>query len=97
MQFTNYVDVLDHIDASIVDDTRILEQIAQGAFITDAHKNEACEQYYAAAFIMGAARSQFRKLIEDFENSHLLGDDVYPKTINIAYKVTMPLETRRSK
>ena len=36
---------------------------------------------------MGADRSRFGKIIEDLENSHLLGDDVYPKTINDAYNL----------
>ena len=78
-QFTIHVNVRDHIGANIVNDTGILEQLAQGAAITDAHKNEAREQYLAAAFIMGADRSRFGKLIKDLENSHLLGDDAYPR------------------
>ena len=78
-QFTIHVNVRDHIGANIVNDTGILEQLAQGAAITDVHKNEAREQYLAAAFIMGADRSRFGKLIKDLENSHLLGDDAYPR------------------
>ena len=84
-QFTNHANVLNHIGANNVDDSGILQQSVQGPCIADAHKSEAQEQYYTAAFIMGVDRDWFGKLIEDLENSHLLGDDVYFKTINEAY------------
>ena len=86
-QFMNHVDVLDHIGANVVNDSGIISQIAKGTPITDAHKTEAREQYFSAAFIMGADHSRFGKLIEDLENSHLLGDDIYPKTMNDAYNL----------
>ena len=86
-QFTNHVNVLEHIGANVVDDTGIIEQIAQGAIVTDAHREQAKEQYFATPFLMGADQSRFGKLIEDLENSHLLGDDIYPKTINYAYNL----------
>ena len=82
-QFTNHVKVFDHIGANVVDDIGILDQITQGAVVTDAHKNEAREQYFVAVL----HRSCLGKLSEDLGNSRLLGDNVYPKTINDAYKL----------
>ena len=86
-QFMNHVSVLDHIGANVVNDSGILDMVAKGTPVTDAHRTEAREQYFASAFIMGADRSRFGKLIEDLENSHLLGDDIYPKTMNDAYNL----------
>ena len=37
--------------------------------------------------MMGFDRSQFGQRIEDLKNSHLIGDDVYPKAINDVYNL----------
>ena len=81
------MDVLDHIGANVVNDSGLLDKISGGNAITDVHQAEAKEQYLATAFLMGADRNRFGKLIEDLENAHLLGDDTYPKTINEAYNL----------
>ena len=49
-------------------------------------KNEAQGQYLAIAYLLGANRAQYRKLIENLENDFLRQNN-YPKTVTAAYNL----------
>lgn len=48
---------------------------------------KAKEYSLACAFILGADRTRFGKLVEDLENSYTQGQDKYPKTMTDTYKL----------
>ena len=50
---------------------------------------KAKDRYYAVAFILGADRTRYGKMIEDLENAMVQGDDRYPKTLNDAYNLLL--------
>jgi Reverse transcriptase (RNA-dependent DNA polymerase)/Zinc knuckle len=88
-QFNNHVDVLKHVGAVIGPDTSIAQELAGGGTktVSATHNKEATERYLAVAFLLGADRIRYGKLIEDMENSYLQGQNNYPKTINDAYNL----------
>jgi hypothetical protein len=51
----------------------------------NATKEGAIEEYLAMAFLMGADRNRYGKLIEDLENAFTQGQDNYPRTVTGAY------------
>jgi hypothetical protein len=46
---------------------------------------DAQERYLAVAFILGADRGRFGRLVEDLENAYLQGQNKYPTTMTAAY------------
>jgi hypothetical protein len=89
-QFQNTVNVIEHSGGSIGDDPGILEALAlKKNFDTAAIaatelaklQKEAHEQ---AAFLLGADRARYGRLIESLKNNYLQGQDRYPKTITSA-------------
>jgi Zinc knuckle len=82
----NHVDVIKLVEANIAPDEGIAKEIAgAGNAVTVLHQTEATERYFAVAFLLGSDRVRFGKLIEDLENSHLQGQNNYPKTVQDAY------------
>jgi hypothetical protein len=51
----------------------------------NAAREGAIEEYLAMAFLMGADRNRYGKLIEDLENAFTQGQDNYPRTVTGAY------------
>jgi hypothetical protein len=51
----------------------------------NAARDGAIEEYLAIAFLMGADRNRYGKLIEDLENAFTQGQDNYPRTVTGAY------------
>ncbi len=51
-------------------------------------KNFAREAYLACAFLLGADRNQYGKLIKEIENNYIQGQDGYPKTVTTAYNLS---------
>lgn len=91
-QFNDHIDILTHVGAVIGPDTSIVHQIAGPTVvaadaITDAHRLEARNKYLAVAFLLGADRIRYGKLIEDMENSYLQGTDMFPATIGAVYTI----------
>mmetsp|Transcript_26895 Transcript_26895/g.38143 ORF Transcript_26895/g.38143 Transcript_26895/m.38143 type:complete len:435 (+) Transcript_26895:354-1658(+) len=50
-------------------------------------KDKAQEQFFAILLIQQADKVRFRQLIADLENSFIMGEDCYPKTITKAYEI----------
>jgi hypothetical protein len=80
-QYQNIVDVIEHTRGLIGNDPGILEALATkkgtadlaAIAVTDLAllQKEAHEQYLAAAFLLGADRTRFRRLIEGLKNDYL--------------------------
>jgi hypothetical protein len=78
--------VLKLVAANIAPNEGIAKEIASaGNQVMADHRLEATEQYYRVAFLLGSNRVRYGKLIEDLENSHLKGQNNYPKTVQDAY------------
>ena len=52
-------------------------------------RRAARQRYLATAFLLGADRNRYGKLIEDLENDFIQGEDKYPKTIEAAYRLLL--------
>ena len=96
--FQNCVDVISHCGGAIDQEPGFVEPIAKELGIIlplpdgDSRKQvteAASQRYLALAFLMGADRTRYGKLLEDLENSYLQGRDDYPKTLNEAYTLLM--------
>jgi hypothetical protein len=82
----NHVDVIKLVEANIGPDEGIAKELAgAGNTVTAAHRTDAFERYFAVAFLLGSDHVRYGKLIEDLENSHLQGQNNYPKTVQDAY------------
>jgi hypothetical protein len=95
-KFQNCVDVLEHCGGSVghvaglvnltLADRDIDPNLATRAELTEAIKTTE-DQYLATAFLAGADRSRYGKLIENLENDFTQGQDRYPKTLTAAYSL----------
>jgi hypothetical protein len=87
-QWMNHVDVIKLVEANIAPDEGIAKELAgPGNAVTVDHRVETTERYFAVAFLLGSNRVWFGKLIEDLENSHLQGQNNYPKMVLDAYSL----------
>ena len=91
-QFLNIVEVISTIDGSIGVDPGTQKMVAREkgktlADLTDADRLEAEERYLAVAFILGADRGRYGKLIENLENDFLQNRNSYPQTVTSAYNL----------
>ena len=94
--FKNNIEVVQHNGGSFgIEEGLVAEQLkevgsdfatATPAQLTIA-QDEAKDMSMAVAFVLGADRGRFGKLIEDLENSYTQGTDKYPKTLTDAYKL----------
>lgn len=96
--FNNVVDTINTTKADIgVDESIAIYYAKTEDGITDittldptqklALKKKAKERYLATAFILGADRSRYGRLIEEMENSFIKGKDEYPTTLTDAYNL----------
>ena len=95
--FQNMVDVVKHSGGSIGDEPGIHKALLQEKHITATQlskqsaderaefKKEVQERYLAVAFLLGADRARYGRLIEGLENSYLQGQNNYPTTVAAAY------------
>ena len=82
------VSVIEHSGDSVGCEPSIEASVAINTQLTDAEtKKTAQEQYLAVAFLLGADRSKFGRLLENLENDFLQGQNNYPKTITGAYNL----------
>ena len=95
-RFQNIVDVIEHSGGSIGVHPGVVSALASKRTIDmdtmttqqkDALEKEAKDMYLAIAFLLNSDRSRYGRLIEDLENSYLLGEDKYPKTVTSAYDI----------
>ena len=97
--FVNLVEVAEMAGASIGRDDNAVRDILRAERTFDignpspaervAAERQAKEQYLAVAFLLGANRDRYGKLIEDIENAMVQGNDTYPKTVNDAYNLLL--------
>ncbi|KAL7559814.1 hypothetical protein ACA910_003978 [Epithemia clementina (nom. ined.)] len=96
LQFTNVVEILDHCGARLDCDDGVIDKIlANSAADPDNPTNaertaagvEARDWYLAFAFLAGADRTRYGRLLENLENDFLQGQDRYPKTVTAAYNL----------
>ena len=96
----NQRDVVEHCGGNIGDHKSLMKHCPdkKPAGTTDAKtalnkrkaKKEAKEAYMAMAFISGANRIKYGRLIEELENSYLKGNkNEYPKTVTDAYNLLL--------
>jgi hypothetical protein len=92
--FVNTVKVIKHCGGDIGTDQSLVNEmlggrdraIASDASIADAERL-AKEKYLACAFILGADKTRYGRLLEDLENSFTQGSDKFPKNMMNAYNV----------
>jgi hypothetical protein len=89
-QYRNVTDVLTHSGAIVGFEPGLFQEFAIERNktieeLTEEDKAEIQERYHAMAFLLGADRNRFGKLIEDLENEFLRGHDDFPKTLTSAY------------
>ena len=94
--FKNNVDVVEHNGGTLGIEEGVVKMVLAENGLTMSGANEgqmsnaqakAREYSLACAFILGADKIRFGKLLEDLENSYTQGDDKYPKTMTDAYKL----------
>jgi hypothetical protein len=95
-QFNNNVEVVEHCGGSLGNDTGIGKMVMDDygwtagsldASQTATLRTEVKDRYLATAFLLGAERSKYGKLVENLENDFLQGHDNYPKTLDHTYKL----------
>lgn len=73
-KFQNLLSVLEAVGAVIGPDTSVANALAGGgANVTQRHLDAAGDRALAVAFLLGADKVRYGRLIEDLENSHLQG------------------------
>jgi hypothetical protein len=91
-QFMNLFDVTGHIGGSIGCNPKILYIISKAnnygvADLSGEERHTVKEQYLAVAFIFGADRPRFSRIIDKLQHDYLQGYDGYPKTVQSAYSL----------
>ena len=93
-KFQNTVDVLDHCGAGAGNMPGLLQAILEESSINpdNATKEqvatalqESQERYLAVAFLLGADKARYGRLLENMENDYAQGVDRYPRTVIAAY------------
>jgi hypothetical protein len=92
--FRNTIDVIEHTGGSIGHEPGLNEYVATRNNIDYDHmdaaeeedvQNESHERYLAVAFILGADKLRYGRLLESLENNFLQGQNRYPATVTAAY------------
>ena len=97
-KFQNSVEVIEHcggdlgIDKGLIDNTfatanPVVNRETATPATVEAAKKYAREQYLACAFLLGADRKRYGKLLENLENDYTQKNDRWPKTITDAYSL----------
>jgi hypothetical protein len=97
-RYKNQVEVAEHcgvdvgVHAEAIDETLIVMGLTR-AGACDAQLKVAMEvsreEYLGCAFILGADRKRYGKLVEDTENAYIQKDDKYPKSLTEAYHLLL--------
>jgi Zinc knuckle len=88
--FQNQVDVINHVGGIIGNDPALFKKIAKDISkdveeLNDRDKEMAQDEFLAIAFLNGADRNRYGKLLDRLQNDYLQGQDGYPKTLTGAY------------
>ena len=92
--FQNLVDVIEHCGGTIglepgIQKALAVERGEDLAAITAAERavidSDARDMYLATAFILGADKTRYGRLLESLENEFLMGQNKYPTTVTLAY------------
>ena len=95
-KFKNAVEVVDHVGGFLETSTTINKQAAKDlgynyAAATPAQLEEihdkARDMYLAVAFLLGADRRRYGKVIQSFENGYTQGSTKWPTTLQQAFNV----------
>ena len=93
--FQNLVDVIEHTGGIIGLEPGIMKAFnlkygrAANKVLTAAEKAVTKDNYLATAFILGADRNRYGKLVEYLENAFLQGRNDYPETLAGAYNLLL--------
>ena len=91
--FQNLVDVIEHTGGIIGLEPGIMKAFNlkygrdANKLLTAAEKAVTKDNYLAIAFILGADRNRYGKLVEDLENAFLQGRNDYPDTLSGAFNL----------
>eukprot|EP00957_Ditylum_brightwellii_P028757 2172158-Ditylum_brightwellii.AAC.1 len=93
--FLNNIDVIKHSNGKVGKYPKFATYIQQlkgnGDLMDVTVMNKSIKQataaYFAYAFISGASRKKYAKLLKDLSNAYLHGKDKYPKTLVVAHKL----------
>jgi hypothetical protein len=92
--FQNMLDVIDHSGGTIAGDSGIENMILNEKTTSKENMNdqqlselkaEVLERFTAVAFLVGADRVRYGRLVENMENDFLQGQNNYPETVSAAY------------
>jgi hypothetical protein len=88
--FQDQIDVITHIGGLLGNDLVLINKTAKdlGKELEELsvdNKNKAQDEFYAIAFLNGADRIPYGKLLDGLQNDYLQGHDGYPKTFSSAY------------
>ena len=92
--FQNMLDVIDHSGGTIAGDSGIENMILNEKTTSKENMNdqqlselkaEVLERFTAVAFLVGADRVRYGRLVENMENDFLQGRNNYPETVSAAY------------
>ena len=95
-QFNNHVDILERCGAALGEDPgtmhKVFEQEGIDPLTADEEELEQVrakgrEWYLALAFLLGADRTRFGRLLETYENDFMQGVDRYPRTRTDAFNI----------
>jgi hypothetical protein len=95
-RFKNQINVVEHCGARMGEHPEgIKEMLSEMGLTTSVatpeqlavSKEVSREGYLACAFILGADRKRYGKLVEDTENAHVQKDNKWPKTLVEAYNL----------
>jgi hypothetical protein len=93
-KFQNIVDVIEQTGGSVGVDPGIesalitekgMDATKMSADEVEENKKDAQGRYLAVAFLLGADRNRYGKMVEDLENDFLQGQNNYPRTLTAAY------------
>jgi hypothetical protein len=96
--YRNQVEVAEHCGVDVGINAEAIEETLQAMGLTtetatpdqlSVAKEVQREEYLACAFILGADRKRYGKLVEDTENAFIQKDDKYPKTLVKAYNLLL--------
>ncbi len=86
--FKNAVDVIEHNGGSVGNEEGLIRnEIKKSGADMAVAKKVVRERYLACAFLLGADRNRYGKLVEDIENAHTQGTNRYPTNLNDAYNL----------
>ena len=88
--FQNQVDVISHIGGIVGNDPILISKTAgnlgkEVEEMNEEDRSKTKDEFLAIAFLTGADRMRYGKLLDELQNDYLQGYDGYPKTLSSAY------------